>query len=115
MDSPGTRIRNAIANVLAVSGHLGVLALAGVAALTLVQAIGRTALGDFPITRGTWAFDVIYVYVRTAHHAFDSMSPTEFSALDPMLQGALIVIPNLALVGLGGWSLINLAKMALNR
>jgi hypothetical protein len=115
MDSPGTRIRDRVANVLAVLGYLGVVALAATAALTLAQAFGRVLLGDFPIADGTWAFDVIYIYVRISHHVFDSLSPRQFSDLDPTIQGALIIVPNVAVILSGCWSLIRLAKWLLNR
>lgn len=115
MDSPGTRIGGLIANMLAALGYFGATALAVPAALALIQAIGRAAFGDYPIADRTWAFDVIYIYVRISHHVFEDVSPIPFSDLAPVIQGVLIVVPNLALILLGAWSLLSLTKMALNR
>jgi hypothetical protein len=115
MDSPGTRIAAAAGFVLATLARLSVIALAVPAALALIQATGRALTGEFPIARGTWAFDVIYIYVRGTQRLFDELSPKYFSELDPAVQGILVFVPNLVLVLFGIWSLISLAKTALKR
>ena len=73
LDSPGTRIRAWISHVLATLARLGAIALAVPATLALIQSTGRLLTGEFPIARGTWAFDVIYIHVRGAHHVFDEL------------------------------------------
>lgn len=114
MDSPGTRIRTVAAYALATLARLASIALAIPATLAFFQSTVRVVTGDFPIPQGTWAFDLIYVYVRAAQHVFDNLSPKYFSELDPTIQGLLVVVPNLVLVVLGLWSAISLAKAALS-
>jgi hypothetical protein len=113
MDSPGTRIRRLAVHLLATPLRLGLIILAIPAALALIQSTGRLLTGEFPIARGTWAFDIIYIYVRVTQRGFETLSPKHFSELAPPIQGLLVFMPNLVLVLLGLWSLIYLAKTAL--
>jgi hypothetical protein len=115
LDSPGTRIRAAAAYALATLARLAAIALALPAGLALIQSIGRVITGEFVIPRGTWAFDLLYIYILVTQRMFESVSPRYFNELDPTIQGLLVFIPNLALVILGLWSLIHIVRPVVKR
>ena len=85
----------AAGHVLATLARLSAIALAVPATLALIQSTARLITGGFPIARGTWAFDLIYIYIRGTQRVFDSISPKHFSELDPAIQGFLVFVPNL--------------------